>query len=87
MACEYCNVKHPRKNAVVTVGKYPIGKPFFTNRDKFCTYAYAVIAHQNGCNAFPDEDEWGIFYLRNGTGHYIPINYCPICGKKLGDAS
>lgn len=85
MACKYCDVKQPRKNAAIMVGKYPIGKPFFTNRDEYGIYAYAVISHQNGCPAFPDENEWHLNYMNCGTGHYIPITFCPRCGEKLGD--
>ena len=88
MSCKYCDVKQPKENAVVTCGKYPIGKPFFTNRDEYGTYAFAVISHLNGCPAFPDEDEWRLNYSFHHTHHYIPISYCPACGRDLrGDAS
>ena len=83
MACEYCNVKIPGKNAAIRCGNYPIGKPFFTNKDEYGIYVYAVISHKNGCLAIPDEDEWRLNYTSGGAGHYIPINYCPICGRDL----
>lgn len=84
MACKYCNVKPPGKNAVIKVGKCPIGKPFFTNRDEYGIYAYALIYRMNGCPDFPAPEEWHLNYINNGVGHCIPINFCPMCGEKLG---
>lgn len=85
MSCKYCDVKCPREDAVIGIGHRPIGKPFFTNRDENGVYAWAAIVHDDGCQALPDEDEWRIYCMDGGFGHYIDIDFCPVCGERLGD--
>lgn len=85
MTCEYCDVKLPKEGAKITVGLNPIGKPFFVNRDEYGIYAYAVISREKWKCDPSGQIRWNLNYLNGGSGHYIPINYCPMRGRDLRD--
>lgn len=81
MGCEYCDVKPPKEGHLRLSGSYPTGQPILADHH---SGRYVVIAHWDGCPAFPDEDRWVLHFIENGTGTYIEINHCPICGSELG---
>lgn len=85
--CEYCDVKPPKEGAKITVGLNPIGKPLFVNHDEYGIYAYAVISREKWKCDPTGTIRWRLNYLKGYAGHTIPINYCPMCGRDLGDES
>ena len=82
MSCKYCDVKPPKKGQLRLCGSYPTGKPIFA--DLHYPSRYVFIAHLNGCPAIPNEDKWVLEFAENGTGTYIEISHCPMCGSELG---
>ena len=37
------------------------------------------------CKDLPNRDEWHLQEGKFGVFLYAQINYCPMCGRKLGD--
>ena len=75
MSCKFCDAK-PRGNYH---GGTPVGKPVLRNGEG----GFIEIEHDCGCLAIPDRDEWHMTFWHFGVGIYVPINYCPICGRRL----
>jgi len=82
MSCEYCDVKPPKEGQLRLSGKYPTGKPMLAY--PFYPSRFVFIAHWNGCPAFPEEDKWVLEFMEGGTGTYVEISHCPMCGRDLG---
>ncbi len=81
MACEYCDFKVPEN------GGAAVGKPIVKRRDEYYT-DYIRLAHYDGARCCPpmDIDQYVIEWENGGRGFYAEIDYCPKCGRKLGDA-
>ena len=75
MSCRYCDAK-PRGSHRF---KGLVGKPILRNNEGH----YIQIEHDIGCPTLPDWDEWRMTFWQFGVGIYAPINYCPICGRRL----
>lgn len=82
MTCKYCDFKNPKDGQKYTAGLYPVGKPLSYSED-----GYIIMSHKNGCPANPDENKYQIEFDLFGVGIYTEINYCPKCGRKLGDTN
>lgn len=76
MECKHCNFKKPKG-----IG-YPEGKPMAYNEE-----GRIVLVHENGCHAIPDKNEYRIECDLFGSGMSAVVNYCPKCGRKLGDTN
>lgn len=71
--CEYCrehNLRHPKI-------------PLSSRRDEVYGAEAIVLHHFMPCEMNPTRDFWAVEAHLAGGNMYAPINYCPICGRKL----
>lgn len=81
MSCEYCEMKPPTKRQRSFYGDNEVGR-YIVDNDQLI----ASIVHETACRALPSWDKWSlcINQFNSMSGTYFYINYCPMCGRKLG---
>lgn len=72
--CEFC--EPDKKNKC---------KPLVKRVDGINGYEKIELQHVLPREALPNRDEWHLQVMSFGTCIYAQINYCPMCGRKLGD--
>ena len=72
--CEFC--EPDKKNKC---------KPLVKRFDSINGYEKIELKHAIPCKALPNRDEWHLSVFSFGACIYAQINYCPMCGRKLGD--
>lgn len=72
--CEFCETNNKNKC-----------KPLVRILDKLNGYEKIALCHLLPSKSLPNRDCWAIEATRFGVGIYAKVNYCPMCGRELGE--